>query len=80
MPFRHHRRLFAAGPDAVALLPSTQERVGELQTLEDVAIAGAVARQALTDGVAEASDAATLDGRIDACMWEPHYRPYLEPR
>ncbi len=40
------------------------------------AVAGAVARQAVTDGVAEAKDTASLDDRIDMCIWEPQYRPY----
>jgi malate dehydrogenase (oxaloacetate-decarboxylating) len=40
------------------------------------AVGKAVARQALVDGVAEKCDAATLDRRIAAYVWEPYYRPY----
>ena len=40
------------------------------------AVAGAVARQAQRDGVATVSEAAALDARIDACVWQPGYRPY----
>jgi malate dehydrogenase (oxaloacetate-decarboxylating) len=39
-------------------------------------VAVAVARQAQADGVAQPCDAATLDARIAAHVWEPHYRPY----
>jgi malate dehydrogenase (oxaloacetate-decarboxylating) len=35
-----------------------------------------VARQAQADGVADPCDAATLDARIAARVWEPEYRPY----
>jgi len=41
-----------------------------------VAVAKAIARQAQTDGVGETCDAATLDERIAAYVWEPRYRPY----
>lgn len=41
-----------------------------------VAVAKAVARQAQADGVAEPCDEATLDARIAARVWEPHYQPY----
>jgi len=41
-----------------------------------VAVAKAVARQAQADGVAEPCDAATLDARIAARIWEPRYQPY----
>jgi malate dehydrogenase (oxaloacetate-decarboxylating) len=40
------------------------------------AVAKSVARQAQADGVAERCDAATLDRRIAALVWEPRYRPY----
>jgi malate dehydrogenase (oxaloacetate-decarboxylating) len=39
-------------------------------------MAKAVARQAQDDGVAERCDLAELDARIEAYVWEPHYRPY----
>jgi malate dehydrogenase (oxaloacetate-decarboxylating) len=41
-----------------------------------VAVAKAVARQAQADGVAEPCDAATLDARVAARIWEPRYPPY----
>jgi malate dehydrogenase (oxaloacetate-decarboxylating) len=41
-----------------------------------VAVGKAVARQAQADGVAEKCDAATLDERIAAGVWEPCYQPY----
>jgi malate dehydrogenase (oxaloacetate-decarboxylating) len=40
------------------------------------AVATAAARQAQADGVAEKSDAATLDAEIAAYVWEPRYLPY----
>ena len=49
--------------------------VTELRKVASV-VAQAVARQAQADGVAEPCDAAELDARIAARMWEPHYRPY----
>ncbi|MGL4968165.1 MAG: NAD-dependent malic enzyme [Inquilinus sp.] len=45
-----------------------------------VAVAKAVARQAQADGVAEPCDAATLDARIAARVWEPLYPPYRKRR
>jgi malate dehydrogenase (oxaloacetate-decarboxylating) len=45
-----------------------------------LAIAKAAARQAQADGVAEPCDAATLDARIAAYVWEPRYLPYRKPR
>jgi len=39
-------------------------------------MAKAVARRAQIDGVAEQCEAAELDARIDAYVWEPRYRPY----
>jgi malic enzyme len=40
------------------------------------AVAKAVALQAQADGMADKCDAATLDERIAANVWEPRYRPY----
>ena len=41
-----------------------------------VAVAKAVARQAQADHVADPCDAAELDRRIAAYVWEARYRPY----
>ena len=49
--------------------------VGQMREVA-VAVGKAVARQAQADGVAEKCDAATLDERIAAGVWEPRYRPY----
>jgi malate dehydrogenase (oxaloacetate-decarboxylating) len=49
--------------------------VGRMRTVS-AAVAKSVARQAQADGVAETCDAATLDERITANVWEPRYRPY----
>jgi len=50
-------------------------RVGRMRTVS-AAVAKSVARQAQADGVAQKCDAATLDERITANVWEPRYRPY----
>jgi malate dehydrogenase (oxaloacetate-decarboxylating) len=49
--------------------------VGRMRTVS-AAVAKSVARQAQADGVAQKCDAATLDERITANVWEPRYRPY----
>ncbi len=49
--------------------------VSQMRTIA-AAIETVVARQAQADGVAETSDAATLDARIAAAMWQPRYLPY----
>jgi malate dehydrogenase (oxaloacetate-decarboxylating) len=41
-----------------------------------LAVAEAVAQQAMADGAAEAVDAATLRQRLRAYVWEPVYRTY----
>ncbi len=41
-----------------------------------MAVAKAVARQAQADDVAPPCNAATLDARIEARVWEACYRPY----
>jgi malate dehydrogenase (oxaloacetate-decarboxylating) len=41
------------------------------------AVALAVARQAVEDGVAEPTSAAALEERIARIVWEPAYRPYI---
>jgi malate dehydrogenase (oxaloacetate-decarboxylating) len=75
--------MFMAAAKVVAgLSPTVSDKQGRLlppvSQMREVAraVAGAVARQAQTDGVAETSDAAALDRHIDACMWQPYYRPY----
>ena len=71
-----------AGKTVAALSPTVRDKDGlllppvtELRKVA-VAVAKAVARQAQVDGVAQPCDAATLDARIEARVWEPHYRPY----
>jgi len=49
--------------------------VGQMRTVS-AAVAKSVARQAQADGVAQKCDAATLEERITANVWEPRYRPY----
>ena len=71
-----------AGKVVAELSPTVTDKEGQLlppvTELRSVAIAvaKAVARQAQTDGVADPCDAATLDARIAARVWEPKYRPY----
>ena len=50
-----------------------------LMRIVAVAVATAVARQAQADGVAEKTNAATLDARIAAHVWEPRYQRYRKP-
>ncbi|CAB3795815.1 NAD-dependent malic enzyme [Paraburkholderia ultramafica] len=71
-----------AGKTVAALSPTVRDKDGlllppvtELRKVA-VAVAKAVALQAQLDGVAQPCDAATLDARIAARVWEPHYRPY----
>ncbi|GGF44831.1 NAD-dependent malic enzyme [Aliidongia dinghuensis] len=71
-----------AGKKVAELSPTVTDKEGQLlppvTELRSVAIAVAqvVARQAQADGVADPCDAATLDTRIAARVWEPKYRPY----
>jgi malate dehydrogenase (oxaloacetate-decarboxylating) len=72
----------AAGKAVASISPTVADRGAELlppvTELRKVAmlVARAVARQAQADGVAYPCDAAELDARIVARMWQPHYRPY----
>jgi len=75
--------MFMAAAKAVAQMsPTTTDRQGRLlppvhlMRTVAAAVATAVARQAQADGVAEKTDAATLDARIAAHVWEPRYQPY----
>jgi malate dehydrogenase (oxaloacetate-decarboxylating) len=72
----------AAGKKIAELSPTVTDKDGpllppvtELRSVA-IAVAQAVARQAQADGVADPCDAATLDARIAARVWEPRYRPY----
>ncbi len=56
---------------AAPLLPT----VSRLRSVA-LAVATAVARQALAEGVAEPGAGSDLSGRINACVWEPRYLPY----
>jgi malate dehydrogenase (oxaloacetate-decarboxylating) len=73
----------AAAKALAALSPTATDRHGRLlppvPALRRVAaaVAAAVARQAQSDGLAPPCDAATLDQRIAAQIWEPVYRPYV---
>ena len=75
--------MFMAAAKVVAgLSPTASDKqgrllppVGQMRAVAR-AVAGAVARQAQADGVAEPSDAPALDARIAACVWEPRYGPY----
>jgi malate dehydrogenase (oxaloacetate-decarboxylating) len=71
-----------AGKAVAALSPTVTDKDGlllppvtELRRVA-IAVAKAVARQAQADGVAAPCDAATLDARIAARIWDPHYPPY----
>ena len=75
--------MFMAAAKVVAeMSPATKGGQGRLLPPVDqlravsVAVAKAVARQAQADHVAEPCDAAELDRRIAAHVWEPLYRPY----
>ncbi len=71
-----------AGKKVAELSPTVTDKDGQLlppvTELRSVAIAVAqvVARQAQADGVADPCDAATLDARIAARIWDPKYRHY----
>ena len=71
-----------AGKKVAEMSPTVTDKDGQLlppvTELRPVAIAVAqvVARQAQADGVADPCDAATLDARIAARVWDPVYRPY----
>jgi malate dehydrogenase (oxaloacetate-decarboxylating) len=41
-----------------------------------LAVAEAVGKQAIADGVAEVADASTLNEKLRAYVWEPIYLPY----
>ena len=56
---------------AAPLLP----RVAESRRVA-LAVAEAVARQAVADGIAEIEDSSTIREQIGAYVWEPLYRPY----
>jgi malate dehydrogenase (oxaloacetate-decarboxylating) len=75
--------MFMAAAKAVAQMsPAATDKQGRLlppvHQMRNVsaAVAKSVARQAQADGVAEKTDAATLDARIAAGIWEPRYQPY----
>jgi malate dehydrogenase (oxaloacetate-decarboxylating) len=75
--------MFMVAAKAVAgMSPTATDKQGRLlppvSRMREVAVAvgKAVARQAQSDGVAEKCDAATLDQRVAAGVWEARYRPY----
>jgi malate dehydrogenase (oxaloacetate-decarboxylating) len=71
-----------AGKTVAAMSPTVTDKEGLLlPPVTDlrkvaVAVAKAVARQAQADDVAPPCNAATLDARIEARVWEACYRPY----
>jgi malate dehydrogenase (oxaloacetate-decarboxylating) len=75
--------MFMAAAKTVAeMSPAATDKQGRLlppvgrMRMVSAAVAKSVARQAQADGVAQKCDAATLDERITANVWEPRYRPY----
>lgn len=75
--------MFMAAAKAVAAMsPTAKDKTASLLPPVDqlrevaIAVAKAVARQAQDDGVAERCDAAAIDERIAAIVWEPTYLPY----
>jgi malate dehydrogenase (oxaloacetate-decarboxylating) len=75
--------MFMVAAKAIARLsPTATDKQGRLlppvhlMRTAAAAVATAVARQAQADGVADKTDAATLDARISAHIWEPRYHPY----
>jgi malate dehydrogenase (oxaloacetate-decarboxylating) len=75
--------MFMAAAKTVAeMSPAATDKQGRLlppvgrMRAVSAAVAKSVARQAQADGVAQKCDAATLDERITANVWEPRYRPY----
>jgi len=75
--------MFMVAAKAVAAMsPTVQDRHGRLLPPVDqlrevsLAVAKAVARQALADGVADPCDDAALDKRIESFVWEPKYCRY----
>ena len=69
------RALAALSPARLASTAPLLPPVGELRSVA-VAIATAVARQAMAEGLAPPLDDATLAARIHATMWAPVYRRY----
>jgi malate dehydrogenase (oxaloacetate-decarboxylating) len=72
-----------AGKTVAAMSPATAHGnakllppVGQLREVS-LAVAKAVARQAVADGVAAPADDADIDARIAAYMWQPSYRRYI---
>jgi len=74
--------LMAAASCLAELSPARHSKAGRLlppvSELRSVsfAVAKAVARQAINDGVADALDEQSLESRIRANVWEPVYLPY----
>jgi malate dehydrogenase (oxaloacetate-decarboxylating) len=72
----------AAGKALAEMSPAAKDNQGQLLPpvgqlrAASVAVAKAVARQAQADRVADPCDAAELDRRIDAYVWQPRYLPY----
>jgi len=76
-------QMFMAAAKALAAIsPTHKDKSARLlppvPELREVAraVAIAVAKQAVADGVAKAMSAKTIERRISATMWEPAYQPY----
>ncbi|RFU45244.1 NAD-dependent malic enzyme [Paraburkholderia sp. DHOC27] len=73
-----------AGKAVAAMSPALSDPHGRLlprvSQLREVAlaVAKAVARQALADGVASITDESAVDARIAEYMWTPRYRRYVK--
>jgi malate dehydrogenase (oxaloacetate-decarboxylating) len=76
----------AAAQELVRQSPTQKDRQGNLlPPIADArrlgrAIAQAVGRQAIVDGVAQVTDAEALDRELQANIWEPEYVPYERQR
>ena len=77
-------RMFMAAAEALAALSPAREDPDALllPPLEAIrstsrAIATAVARQAMEDGVADCLSDSQLEERLDKTIWSPRYRRYV---
>jgi malate dehydrogenase (oxaloacetate-decarboxylating) len=80
-------QMFMAAANALAdISPAKKDKSGRLlppvPELRDVArtIAMAVAKQAVSDGVARPLNPKIIERRVAAAMWEPAYQPYKRVR
>jgi malate dehydrogenase (oxaloacetate-decarboxylating) len=69
------KELAAQSPTVSDITAPLLPRVAESRRVA-IAVAEAVARQAIAEGVSEIPDASAIPESIRAYMWEPVYRPY----